>query len=126
MANSPQLKLGLYIYSQISKNSTVFLLLKQALIKHLYFHIHFFSDFFRTIIQRNKFPSESIWQSTLFIVFYVPQHFLNFLPLLHGHGSLRPTFCPVWILETGVSCLIGAPIIGAKHPFSFFASSSGL
>ena len=24
---------------------------------------------------------------------YPPQHFLNFFPLPHGHGSFRPTFC---------------------------------
>lgn len=24
-----------------------------------------------------------------------PQHFLNFLPLPQGHGSLRPTFLPI-------------------------------
>jgi hypothetical protein len=24
---------------------------------------------------------------------YLPQHFLNFFPLPHGHGSFRPTFC---------------------------------
>jgi hypothetical protein len=24
--------------------------------------------------------------------FYAPQHFLNFLPEPHGHGSLRPAF----------------------------------
>ena len=26
---------------------------------------------------------------------YVPQHFLNFLPLPHGQGSLRPTLGPL-------------------------------
>ena len=26
---------------------------------------------------------------------YFPQQFLNFFPLLHGHGSLRPTFGPI-------------------------------
>jgi len=27
-----------------------------------------------------------------FLYAFAPQHFLNFLPLPHGHGSLRPTF----------------------------------
>ena len=29
---------------------------------------------------------------------YLPQHFLYFLPLPQGHGSLRPTFGPFTIV----------------------------
>ena len=28
---------------------------------------------------------------------FLPQHFLNFLPLPQGQGSLRPTFTPLYM-----------------------------
>jgi hypothetical protein len=45
-----------------------------------------------------------------------PQQFLNFLPLPHGHGSLRPTL--------GSSRLMGSSIFGACGSLFFSASAA--
>jgi hypothetical protein len=46
----------------------------------------------------------SIWHvesmEELHYSFFRKQHFLYFLPLPHGHGSLRPTFGPVLTIGT--------------------------
>ena len=44
-----------------------------------------------------------------------PQHFLNFLPLPHVHGSLRPTCSPVLLMGGGPTSL--------RISFVFFAAS---
>src|SRR5690606_28456737 len=40
-------------------------------------------------------------QWNLWFVTYLPQHFLYFLPLPHGHGSFRPTFLSFLSTFTG-------------------------
>src|ERR1700681_3317785 len=47
-----------------------------------------------------------------------PQHFLDFLPLPHGHGSLRPTFSPE--RTTCCTCMSPAPAMRACSNSFFF------
>jgi hypothetical protein len=47
-----------------------------------------------------------------------PQHFLYFLPLPQGHGSLRPTFSPE--RTTCVTCMSPEPAMRACSSSRFF------
>src|ERR1039458_7337197 len=46
---------------------------------------------------------------------YAPWHFLYFFPLPHGHGSLRPVFCPV---TTGVALRESSPPMNCNASIS--------
>jgi hypothetical protein len=47
---------------------------------------------------------------------HAPQHFLNFFPLPHGHGSLRPIFCTWGVAATAAAAL---PKTGPPEPSDF-------
>src|SRR5438477_7319074 len=59
--------------------------------------------------------------SSIFLLFPIvahgPQHFLNFLPLPHGHGSLRPTF--------GAATYGADEVSGSENPWSLASSIDG-
>ena len=74
----------------------------------------------------DKFIIFSIFNNSLFykgLRGYLPQQFLYFFPLPHGHGSLRPIFFPFTIVPDNFCFLYNAFLVSSSSKASHCGSS---